>query len=273
MTLANNSGIPPYGHIAQAGDAKPQQAAGLAGWPAWAAQVQQALKLQQDQIAMLQSRVDMLCSQMKTAEAKPAYSIDKIEYHFDQLKIEKLDGTLNIGIQPPSDGSGSDIDQLIVQQAKKGQGMGFNGNGTGNGNGDDDNVESGGGGSPNVFPSAEPAAMKLPPPFDNIQRRVNDYMDRQAPGALVDLEKEMSLPLDPYHRRIVIEDIRRQLPTRIQFYMKQAKADNPDSDTLPFTVEEQVTGKTIRDVQMAFRQYLTKLGSNGSGGEGGVLQV
>ncbi|MNG13098.1 putative spore germination protein GerPC [compost metagenome] len=82
------------------------------------------------------------------------------------------------------------------------------------------------------------------------------------------------MPLDPYHRRIVIEDIRRQLPTRIQFYMQQMKANNPDFDTQPFTVEEQVTGKTIRDVQMAFRQYLMKLGTNGSGPEGGgVLQA
>ncbi|WP_127530074.1 spore germination protein GerPC [Paenibacillus kobensis] len=272
MTSSNNSGIPPASQPPQSSESRPQQAAsGWPGWPAWVAQVQNALRLQQEQIMMLQKRVDMLSAQLKSAEAKPTYSIDKIEYHFDQLKIEKLDGTLNIGIQPPADGSESNIDQLIVQQAKNGHGIGITGDGSGDGN---NVVGSGTSGTPNVFPSAGPAATNLPPPFDNIQRRVNQYMEQQGAEALASLEQEIGLPLDPYHRRIVIEDIRRQLPTRIQFYMQQMKTNNPDSDTQPFTVEEQVTGKTIRDIQMAFRQYLMKLSTNGSGPEGGgILQA
>ncbi|MBD3918658.1 hypothetical protein H8B09_07850 [Paenibacillus sp. PR3] len=268
MAVTNNNGIP-YGQPAASAAERPT--AGWQGWPTWVAQVQQTLRQQQEQIAMLQKRVDMLMTQVQTAAAKPTYHIDKIEYQFDQLKIEKLDGTLNIGIQPSGDGGEGEIDQFIVQQAKKGNvipsgplGAAVDGGNGGTGIG---NAESGAPGSlnskPNVFPSAGPASMQMPPPFGTVQTRVNEYLDTKAPHALVNFEHELNVPLDPYHRRIIIEDIRRQAPTRIQFYMQQAssgdiaQADSPD-------FEDQVTAKTIRDVDMAMRQYLTKLSSGGN---------
>lgn len=36
----------------------------------------------------------------KTTQERNKHMIDKIEYHFDQLKIEHLDGTLHIGMSP-----------------------------------------------------------------------------------------------------------------------------------------------------------------------------
>jgi spore germination protein PC len=224
------------------------------------AQVQQTLRHQQEQIAHLQQRIEMLMSQVKAADAKPTYHIDRIEYKFDQLKIERLDGTLNIGIQPSGDGEG-DIDQFIVQQANKGafgpKGAEAGAGGSGTGDGEPGSLSS----KPNVFPSAGPASMQAPPPFGTIQTRVNEYMDEKAPVALVNLEHELNTPLDPYHRRIIIEDIRRQTPTRIRFYMQQAAqaADVAEADSS--SLEDQVTAKTIRDVEMAMKQYLTKLSS------------
>lgn len=275
MAVTNNNDIP-YGQPA-ASAAERSAGTGWPGWPAWISRVEQTLRYQQEQIAMLQKRFDMLMAQVQAAEAKPTYRIDKIEYQFDQLKIEKLDGTLNIGIQPSGDGGESDIDQFIVQQAKKGvagpngaAGAGGNG-GNGNGNGG-----SGGPGSlnskPNVFPSAGPASMQMPPPFGDVQTRVNAYLDNNAPTALVSFEQELNVPLDPYHRRIIIEDIRRQAPTRIQFYMQQAAQSADIADANSALLEDQVTAKTIRDVDMAMRQYLTKLSSGGETA-GGVNTV
>ena len=51
---------------------------------------------------------------MKTAESKPLYHIDSLAYHFDQLKVEKLDGTLNIGMTPPSEDTIKEIGQLVM---------------------------------------------------------------------------------------------------------------------------------------------------------------
>ncbi|WP_317965641.1 spore germination protein GerPC [Paenibacillus sp. CCS19] len=270
MAVTNNNDIP-YGQPA-ASAAERSASTGWPGWPAWISRVEQTLRHQHEQIAMLQKRIDMLMAQVQAAEAKPTYHIDKIEYQFDQLKIEKLDGTLNIGIQPSGDGSESDIDQFIVQQAKKGA-AGPNGVTGAGGNG---NGESGAPGAlnskPNVFPSAGPASMQMPPPFGDVQTRVNSYLDNNAPTALVSFEQELNVPLDPYHRRIIIEDIRRQAPTRIQFYMQQAAQSADIADANSAQLEDQVTAKTIRDVDMAMRQYLTKLSSGGETA-GGVITV
>jgi|GEM_PF-466400 len=276
MAVTNSNGVP-YSHPAASAAERPT--AGWQGWPTWVAQVQQTLRNQQEQIAMLQKRVEMLMAQVQTAAAKPTYHIDKIEYQFDQLKIEKLDGTLNIGIQPSGDGGEGEIDQFIVQQAKKGNivtngapGAAVNGGNGGTGAGLAENGAPGSFNSkPNVFPSVGPASMQAPPPFGTIQTRVNDYLDSKAPQALVTFEQELHVPLDPYHRRIIIEDIRKQAPTRIQFYMQQASSgDIAQGDSPSF--EDQVAAKTIRDVDMAMKQYLMKL-SNGEESAGGVKTV
>ena len=37
---------------------------------------------------------------MQELTEKPPVNIERIDYHFDQLKIERLEGTLNIGLNP-----------------------------------------------------------------------------------------------------------------------------------------------------------------------------
>ena len=39
---------------------------------------------------------------MNSLKEAPSTKIDRIEYKFDQLKIETLEGTLNIGLNPLS---------------------------------------------------------------------------------------------------------------------------------------------------------------------------
>lgn len=125
---------------------------------------------------------------------------------------------------------------------------------------------------PNVFPTASPAATQPPPPFSAIQSRVDAYLDQTAPIRLGAFEMEQNLPLDPFHRRIVIEDLRKQMPQRIQYYMQQVSKDQGDDEQDDSAIEEQVTTKTIRDIEMAFRQYLNKL-ANGGTNAGGVNTV
>ena len=33
-------------------------------------------------------------------QSRPSVHVEKLEYKFDQLKVEKLEGTLNIGLNP-----------------------------------------------------------------------------------------------------------------------------------------------------------------------------
>jgi spore germination protein PC len=59
-------------------------------WQAWAMDVQGRLSEQQRCIDKLQRQVDALCAQVQQLEARPTYNVEKIEYRFDQLKVEQL---------------------------------------------------------------------------------------------------------------------------------------------------------------------------------------
>lgn len=60
-------------------------------------ELQQITYKQSEKIRLLEEKVNQLETQLQHTSSP---SIDKIEYHFDQLKIERLDGTLHIGLSP-----------------------------------------------------------------------------------------------------------------------------------------------------------------------------
>ncbi|MCA0969633.1 spore germination protein GerPC [Halobacillus litoralis] len=73
------------------------------GWQSYIQQMMNQIERQQQLIQQLQQQIDDLSS-----NEKPQTVIEKIEYHFDQLKIETLEGTLQIGLTP----NGSDVQEL-----------------------------------------------------------------------------------------------------------------------------------------------------------------
>ncbi len=73
----------------------------------------QQMEQQQKMIEQLQKKIDRL----QTTEHPPKTVIEKIEYHFDQLKIETLEGTLQIGLTP----NGSELSDLGDLYSKQGQ--------------------------------------------------------------------------------------------------------------------------------------------------------
>lgn len=58
------------------------------------------LSWQTKKIQTLEQRLLLLENQLKELEQQPRTTIERIEYKFDQLKVETLEGTLNIGITP-----------------------------------------------------------------------------------------------------------------------------------------------------------------------------
>ncbi len=63
-------------------------------------QLQQALQAQQATILNLEDQVRQLQEELNELKSRPSSSIGKVEYKFDQLKVENLNGTLNIGLNP-----------------------------------------------------------------------------------------------------------------------------------------------------------------------------
>jgi spore germination protein PC len=222
-----------------------QQPNQLSPWQAWSLEVQHKLKEQHEQITKLETQIAALCEQVKILESRPAYNIESIEYHFDQLKVERLDGTLNIGMTAPGAGDDSfpgSIEQLAVPK-------------------------------PQVFPSAAPSITPQAGPYTDIYTEMNRYLDSEAQQRLLAYENELGIPLDPYHRRIIIEDVRKQVPTRIQYYLNylqqsEGKSDGEQAANNTESIVSSVLAKTIRDADAALLAYMRQLqsGNPSSGG-------
>lgn len=76
-------------------------------------QLQQALQAQQTAILNLEDQVRLLQEELNELKNRPSSSVGKVEYKFDQLKVENLNGTLNIGLNPFS-AKGQQIEDFQV---------------------------------------------------------------------------------------------------------------------------------------------------------------
>lgn len=220
-----------------------QQPQPLSPWQIWSLEVQNKLKEQQERIETLETQVVALCEQVKKLEAKPAYTIENIHYQFDQLKVEKLDGTLNIGMTVPGmndDTFPGNIDQLAVSNTQ-------------------------------AYPSAVPSVTAPSRLYNDIFAGMNRYLEEEAPNRLLAYENDLCIPLDPFHRRIIINDVRKQVPTRIQYYLQKSGQDDqfqPETNEYN-TVTANVLTKTIRDADAALLAYMRQL-QDGSPSSGGI---
>ncbi|MEK3881585.1 spore germination protein GerPC [Paenibacillus sp. PL2-23] len=210
----------------------------LSPWEVWSYQVQQKLQAQDNRIAALEETVVELTARLKKLEEKPKYTIENIQYHFDQLKVEKLEGTLNIGMSAP------ELD--AVEKNEQGEAM--------------DSVGQLSLGQGNVYPAANAVQSQPGAPFQDVLARLNSFLDSEAHGLILNHEQELELPLDPYHRRIIVEDIRKQMPSRIQYYMQASQASAQDSAALyPDLIANRIYDKTRRDAEAAISAYMKRL--------------
>ncbi len=232
-------------------------------WQAWSCEVAKRLRQQHEQIECLEKQVAAMQEQLNQLNAKPTYNIESIAYHFDQLKVEKLDGTLNIGMTAP----GSDnpcypgnIEQLAIGKQQQVQKPVFK-------QAVQQQQSSGQSAAVPDFNSAAAAypsaASGITPPdhmFTDIFARMSDYLNSEAMQTINDCEASLGLQLDPHHKNNVIEDIRRQLPGRIHYYMQQLQqSDNKDVLAFPDLITDQVIAKTKRDAASALQTYMQQL--------------
>ena len=112
--------------------------------------------------------------------------IERVEYKFDQLKIERLEGTLNIGLTP---NTGDDtIDDFSVQQK---------------------------GITVNSIANSHPEALQ------EIQQQIYQYLDHDCYGLIQSLEQKYQCPLDQQYRQFMVKDVKRQIDQRIHYYLNQ----------------------------------------------------
>ncbi|WP_373230523.1 spore germination protein GerPC [Cohnella sp.] len=187
-------------------------------WSGWAQrlhQTEQQLQRMNEQLAGLQKKLDEI-------QNKPPFHI---EYHFDQLKVNRLEGTLNVGLSP----------------------QGIQG------------IESFEAPDPASWKvtSDQPEVMETP--IHDLQNEMNAYMNDNSANMLMAMERQYGVSLEEDHRQRVLDDVRKQLNDRVHYYARTAPYPSKGTDEELQKWSDTIKEKTKRDIQGALSAYLSKL--------------
>lgn len=220
-------------------------------WPAYFRRLQAYLQWQTDQIIALQRTVASLQSEMTAVKEQKGVRIDKIEYNFDQLKVERLDGTLNIGITP---GGLQSVEEFAVNGAtatigtKPGPVGGVGG------------PPGGQAAVPNASPDFRGESGPEQDWLQQIEDHIHGYLSEDMTGELRQWVEQRRVPLDESSQRLVIDDIRAQVDDRIRYYAKQE--GNRAADGRGFeTAARDIIEMTKRDIRTAVERYIAGISS------------
>ncbi|GIP19862.1 spore germination protein GerPC [Paenibacillus sp. J22TS3] len=167
----------------------------------------------------LEETIKGMSQTIEGMKSRESASADRVQYHFDLLKIEKLEGTLNIGTAP---GNGQSIDQIAV------------------------------GDQPAASPEAKDS--EVADINQKIKAQVLKYIDEEVPGLFDYMLSVHQLTLSDEYKKQVYDDIRRQISDRIAIYAKQVNALPDITDTNQKI--NMVTAQLKRDIQTALNYHI-----------------
>jgi spore germination protein PC len=151
--------------------------------------VQMTLQIQENRIAALEQTIQKLQEQLKQLKDKPNIQVEKIEYKFDQLKVETLDGTLNIGLNPSDL---ANIEDFAVQNQSL---------------------------NTPIHPKAQmQRSMK-------IEESIYQYLETELPVVFKETQNQLNVKLDDSYLDFIKQDIMKQLPTRIDYHVQNTAAN------------------------------------------------
>ncbi|WP_256757136.1 spore germination protein GerPC [Cohnella sp. WQ 127256] len=186
-------------------------------WSGWIQRLYQSeLKLQQ-----MSEQLTSIQQQLNDIKNKPPLHI---EYHFDQLKVNRLEGTLNVGLSP--------------------QGI--------------PGIESLETPDPSCWNVKTEKPDEPAPPIGILQNEMAAYMDNQSTNDLLGLEQQFGVSLEDTHRQNVVADVKKQLNSRVQYYANTSPYPSKGTDDDKQKWFDSIKDKTTNDIQGAFTAYLSK---------------
>ncbi|EKN70285.1 spore germination protein GerPC [Neobacillus bataviensis LMG 21833] len=190
--------------------------------------LQMCIQAQEKRIAALEQTIQKLSADIAQIGEKPTIHVDRIDYKFDQLKVETLEGTLNIGLNP-NDLSG--IEDFAVQnQSLK-----------------------------TPFSPKEQMRLSM-----KIEEAIHGYLETDLPLIVNDAQRNMAIPANESYLSFIKEDIIKQLPTRIDYHLKTNAAKvKPDTNAPP--IEEIVIETLKQEIQSGVMVFLNNLPENVKG--------
>lgn len=192
-------------------------------------ETEEAVRRLSDRLGQLErqlgDRLGQLDRQLEDMKAKPPIHV---EYHFDQLKVNELKGTLNVGLSPQGP---SGIEAFDVPAPSEAQPEAW---------------------TVTQAVPADPVAGSIA----DMQGQMGEYMDRQAARLLWDLERRYGLDLGETLRDRVVLDVKNQLNDRVHYYARTSPYPENGNEDDRRRWMESVLRRTARDVEAAFAAYL-----------------
>ncbi|MFJ7728070.1 spore germination protein GerPC [Neobacillus sp. NPDC097160] len=190
--------------------------------------LQMSIQAQEKRIAALEQTIQKLRTDLAQIGEKPTIHVDRIEYKFDQLKVETLEGTLNIGLNP-NDLSG--IEDFAVQnQSLK-------------------------------TPFSPKEQMRL---STKIEEAIHGFLETDLPLIVKDTQRNMAIPPNESYLSFIKEDIIKQLPGRIDYHLKANASKIQSGDGTP-PIQEIVIEALKQEIQSGVMVFLTNLPENVKG--------
>ncbi|MED0901514.1 spore germination protein GerPC [Bacillus nitratireducens] len=190
-------------------------------------QLQQALQIQQQTILNLEEQVRLLQEELNELKSRPSSSIGKVEYKFDQLKVENLNGTLNIGLNPFST-KGQQIEDFQV---------------------DTETLK------------VNPETEINPDFYQGILQEMHRYLDEEAYSRILHFEQEERTPLDEMYRQMMVDDIKKQMEHRLPYYLSQVQSYEGIS-TDPDYLRDIIIQAMKQDIDKAFLSFIQHIPGN-----------
>ncbi|WP_235714566.1 spore germination protein GerPC [Neobacillus dielmonensis] len=180
------------------------------------------IQTQENRIASLEATIQKMREEIKSLSETKTIHVDRIEYKFDQLKVETLEGTLNIGLNP-NDLAG--IEEFEVQsQALNTQ-----------------------------FTPADYMKRSM-----KIEETIYQYLETDLPQIVEAAQRNLNIHPNESYLSFIKQDIIKQLPTRVDYHLKNFHAVNRRADT-SLTVDEQIIDAIKQEIQNGVVAFLNQL--------------
>ncbi|WII35197.1 spore germination protein GerPC [Paenibacillus thiaminolyticus] len=188
-------------------------------WNHYLNQLHTYIQWQASKIDNLEKKLEEVNKELAGLQNKKPISIDKIEYRFDQLKIENLNGTLVIGVTPEGVKS---IEDMAAQGCS-------------------------------WTHSANDKSSDLHRTVSNI---IDQYVDSSVPDLIDSTAKLHQTMVNHEYRQHMISDLKKQMNGRIQYYMGQM---DEYSVNHPALAKDQIVDKVKNDIHIAIDKHIGTL--------------
>lgn len=180
---------------------------------------------QSKKIVKLEKMILEMHREIASLRERPPVQIGNIEYKFDQLKVETLEGTLNIGLNP-SDLEG--IDDFSVDQK-----------------------------AVNV-PIPQKQLFKR---TIELETTLYQYLESDLENIYRDAQANLGINVDDAYFTFIKDDIKKQLSGRVAYHLKELSVTNRGEEFSP-EINEKVIDLLKQEIQNGVFLFLKNLPDN-----------